>query len=282
MAKKEKPVDTSGMEAELRFAGTYGDAITLLMAFFVLLYAMSNVDATKFQLLVAGLADPFDNTSIEEGLLDMGTGIVGAGFTDPSSGNGVQAVELVQNPITPPSIGESEEEEEREEDEDSRILSSSEELKEVQEKLLEQLKAFGLAATVSQRIDQRGLAVSIATDDVLFASGSPRLSEAGREIIGALAPILADFDNEVLIEGHTDTVPLNENGYTNWNLSADRALAVLDILVESDINPVRLSATGYGEYRPVADNSTENGRSANRRVELVIVAGATATSETEN
>ena len=132
---------------------------------------------------------------------------------------------------------------------------------------------------MSLRLDSRGLVVSIATDDVLFASGSPVLSAAGREIIDALAPILAGFDNQVLIEGHTDTVPLNENGYTNWNLSADRGLAVLEILEAGGINPRRLSATGYGEFRPISDNSTDEGRAANRRVEMVIVAGAPPPTE---
>jgi chemotaxis protein MotB len=268
--KKQKPVDTSQIESDLRFAGTYGDAITLLMCFFVLLYAMSQLDATKFELLVSGLADPFDNTSIEEGLLDTGTGIVGMGFTDPQAGTRIEAVELVETPDNPP--GETE-------DPTDSVYLDNDELKEVQEKLVEALAVYGLEASVSQRLDSRGLAVSIATDDVLFASGSPNLSPEGAEIIASLAPILAEFENLILVEGHTDTVPLNENGYTNWNLSADRALAVLQILEAAAINPVRLSATGYGEFRPVADNETESGRSANRRVELVIVAAAPVTTE---
>jgi chemotaxis protein MotB len=271
MAKKEKPVDTSAMESELRFMGTYGDAITLLMCFFVLLYAMSQVDATKFQLLVSGLSDPFDNTSIEEGLLDTGTGIVGAGFTDPEAGTGVQAVELVESP------GETEGEERQ--PSNDRYLESDEELEEVQERLVEALGIYGLETSVSQRIDARGLAVSIATDDVLFASGSPRLSAAGVEIIASLTPILAEFDNQILVEGHTDNVPYNQEGYTNWNLSTDRALAVLEILADADVNPERLSATGYGEFRPVADNDTDQGRAANRRVELVIVAAPPPATE---
>lgn len=263
MARKQKPVDTSSIEAELRFAGTYGDAITLLMCFFVLLYAMSTVDTIKFELLVTGLADPFDNTSIEEGLLDSGTGIVGMGFTDPEVGTRIDAVELVEE--ARPNPGDLDEVEE------SRLLDEQE-LADVQERLVDALSEFGIEATVSRRHDSWGLAVSIATDDVLFASGSPELSTEGREIIASLAPILSDFDNQILVEGHTDTVPLDENGYTNWNLSSDRALAVLEILEDSDINPTRLSATGYGEFRPVADNSTDPGRAANRRVELVIVA----------
>ena len=81
-------------------------------------------------------------------------------------------------------------------------------------------------------IDARGLTIAIATDDVLFASGSPDIGGRGRDIIAALAPTLASFDNEILVEGHTDTVPLSVGGYDNWNLSADRALAVLKLLVD--------------------------------------------------
>lgn len=274
MAKKEPKVDTASMEAELRFMGTYGDAITLLMAFFVMLYAISQVDAQKFQLLVSGLADPFKNTAIEDGLLDSGNGIVGSQVSETlieDQPEGVAAIELVPAPDAPAA--------EVEPVDEGKILSSAQELEEVRESLLEALEAFGLDPNVSLRLDSRGLVVSIATDDVLFASGSPELSDEGREIIDALAPILGEFDNEVLIEGHTDTVPLDQNGYTNWNLSADRALAVLEILEAGDIKPTRLSATGYGEFRPIADNSTDEGKAANRRVELVIVAGAPGTTE---
>ncbi len=275
MARKDKGADTASMEAELRFMGTYGDAITLLMAFFVMLYAISQVDAQKFQLLVSGLADPFKNTSAEEGLLDSGTGIVGPQFKDPAieeNTQGVEGIELIPDPHPITASGSDEEE-------DGVFLSSAEELADVRDSLVDALQAFGLEPEVSLRLDSRGLVVSIATDDVLFASGSPVLSPAGREIIDALTPILTGFDNEILIEGHTDTVPLNENGYTNWNLSADRALAVLEILASGDVNPRRLSATGYGEFRPISDNSTEEGRAANRRVEMVIVAGAPAPTE---
>jgi chemotaxis protein MotB len=158
------------------------------------------------------------------------------------------------------------------EDADERLLANNEELEEVQRQIVEALAAHGLDASVSQHLDSRGLAVSIATDDVLFASGSPTLSPQGAEIIASLTPILDAFDNLILLEGHTDTVPLDQNGYTNWNLSADRALAVLEILDNAGLKPGRLSATGYGEHRPISGNDTEEGRAANRRVEIVIVA----------
>ena len=108
---------------------------------------------------------------------------------------------------------------------------------------------------------------------MLFASGSADLGDTGKDIIGVIAPTLAGFTNQILVEGHTDTVPIGRPGYDNWNLSADRALAVLKLLVTvHQIEPIRLGATGFGEFQPKADNATTEGKATNRRVELVIVA----------
>lgn len=276
MARRDRGGGDGGGD-ENRWLATYGDAVTLLMAFFVMLYAISQVDTQKFLLLVSGLEDPFKNSAAEQGLLETGTGMVGPGAESGADQFSVPGIELIPD-ASPLGVDSTEP---PDDGTDEQRLVGVEELQDVREALVEALQSFGLDPHVSLRLDSRGLVVSIATDDVLFASGSPELSEAGREVIGGLAPILADFDNEILIEGHTDTVPLDQNGYTNWNLSADRALSVLEMLVTSDINPRRLSATGYGEYRPISDNSTEEGRAANRRVELVIVA-ATPTATTDD
>lgn len=279
MARREQPVDTSTMEAEVRFLTTYGDAITLLMALFVMLYAMSQVDTQKFQLLVSGLQDPFKNESISQGLLDKGPGIVGPGIEVGSEAAPPPGLELVpgaedlDSPTT--TLPDADEDEDR-------LLVENEELEEARAALAEVLAEFGLDPDRATRIDQRGLVVTIATDDVLFASGSPELSATGRRVIRALAPVLARFDNEILVEGHTDTVPLDDAGYTNWNLSSDRALSVLEMLMSEDVNPRRLSATGYGEYRPIGDNATDAGRTLNRRVELVIVKGERAPHTTDD
>jgi len=136
----------------------------------------------------------------------------------------------------------------------------------------------GFTTSTDLEIDERGLVVAIATDGVLFESGQFDVEPVGEDIIDVIGPILAEFDNEVLVEGHTDTVPLNRDGYTNWNLSVDRALAVLDLLRRRyELDPARLSATGYGEYRPQASNESPEGRAINRRVELVIVASPRST-----
>ena len=246
---------------------TYGDTVTLLLAFFVMLYAISQVDAVKFQLLVSGLEDPFDNKAAVEGLLETGNGIVGPTQRQQPQPTGVQGIDIgpahvelgqptaVTDPVP------------------SRTLATESDLIEVRDQLLEAFELIGISTRLGAEIDTRGLVISIATDDVLFASGSPELAPDAAELVGAIAPVLRDFDNEIRIEGHTDTVPLNDNGYTNWNLSSDRALAVLGLLAaDSQIDPMRLSATGFGEYRPIASNSTDAGKQKNRRVELVIAA----------
>ena len=120
--------------------------------------------------------------------------------------------------------------------------------------------------------NQRGLVISLSTDGVLFASGSAALDPTIAETV--LAPIaaeLADFDNDLYVEGHTDDVPLGRGSYDNWDLSVDRALAVLDYFeLEAGIAPQRLAASGFGEHRPIDPASTPEARQRNRRVELVV------------
>lgn len=259
---------------ENRWLATYGDAVTLLMAFFVMLYAISQVDEQKFQLLVSGLAAPFDNTSDIQGLLEEGDGIVGPGSQTPLANPQVEGLELIPEGEPLPGLESSG----IGSQDSAPIVDSPDELAGVREALIEVLEAGGLDAEQSLRSDVRGLVVALATDDLLFSSGSPRLHPDGEKIIQSMTPVLSKFGNELLIEGHTDSVPLNQDGYTNWNLSSDRALAVLRILEGAGIDPTRLSATGYGEFSPIADNTTDRGRQANRRVELIIVAGVSPLS----
>lgn len=271
MARAKKQVEEDN---PLRWLTTYGDVVTLLLAFFVMLYAISQVDQQKFLLFVSGLETPFGNPAVSEGLLDEGTGIVGASFTDEGQGgeDGLKGIALLDGL---PEINETDETEyDPEKAADAAMLASAADLVQVRNAIEQALVGAGLGDVVEYTIDTRGLVVGIATDGVLFASGSAAFGDSGREILDAIAPTFLEFSNEILVEGHTDNVPiLNRAGYDNWDLSADRALAVLKHLVEqSGLQPHRLSARGFGEYRPVAGNETEEGKSINRRVELVIVA----------
>ncbi len=275
MALKRKEPEADN---ELRWLTTYGDVVTLMMAFFVMLYAISQVDQQKFLLFVSGLEDVFQNESVSEGLLEGGEALVGAASNEPEVGDaGIEGIQILDGmptrdndsvaPPPPPPTDPSAPA--------PRLLTQND-LIAVREALSMAFSAAEIGTAPTFELDSRGLVVAIATDGVLFGSGEFTISENGSELIGIIAPILADFDNQILVEGHTDSVPLNNAGYTNWNLSADRALAVLNIMHSTyGIDPTRLSATGYGEYRPNASNETPEGRSANRRVELVIVASQT-------
>ncbi len=287
--ERKKPEEPN----ELRWLTTYADVVTLLMAFFVMLYAISQVDQTKFQLFVSGLADPFDNPAVSEGLLNSGTGFVGAdqgdgtsdfeSFGAPALLDGLPAVEVIEEhdemgAYEPNDNIDDEEGDDEGVDEDpgaggsEGLVVSDEELVEVRDAIQLALEDAGLAGVVDFELTSRGLVIAIATDHVLFASGSAEFGSGGDAIVAAIAPTLATFENDILVEGHTDTVPLDRFGYDNWNLSADRALAVLKALTGWEgINPARLVATGYGEYRPRASNETDEGKAANRRVELVVV-----------
>jgi chemotaxis protein MotB len=149
---------------------------------------------------------------------------------------------------------------------------------------LEQLQEVRLAVEASlaeaefdyvatYRYNERGLVVSIAADDILFETGSTRISRLGRRIVAAVARPLQRFPNDVLVEGHTDDVPLNRGGYTNWNLSTDRAVAVVNLLAaDFGIDQRRLGAVGYGEFRPLVPNDSARNRALNRRVDVLVVA----------
>lgn len=271
--KRAKPEEDN----PLRWLATYGDVVTLMMAFFVMLYAISQVDQQKFQLFVSGLEDVFNNEAVAEGLLEGGEAIVGAASNEPEEGDaGIEGVQILDGlptrntnePPPPPP-------EPLDPGEDAEVLDLTE-LIAVRIAISDAFEEAGLATRATFDLDSRGLVVSIATDGVLFASGGFDLSEDGKDIIRVIGPILETFDNQVLVEGHTDSVPLNQGGYTNWNLSTDRALAVLTLLLEEFvIDPRRLAATGYGEYRPKVSNDTPEGKALNRRVELVIIAATT-------
>jgi chemotaxis protein MotB len=251
-----------------RWLGTYGDAVTLLMAFFVMLYAMAEVDVQKFTAFVSGLEGPFGNTSAVE-MLDRLPAIVGdAGAETPTSDPGaVTSPPGVPLPELPVPDRAADQQPEGSADE------AKQQLADVLVELSEVLASAGLDDVASYDVQRRGLVLSIAADDVLFATGSAELSPAGREILRAVAEPLRDIPNDLVIEGHTDDRPLQRPGYTNWNLSTDRAVSVLTMFyAELGIPQERLGAAGYGEHRPRASNADEVGRAANRRVDIVIAA----------
>lgn len=296
MARKHKCPE---VEAD-NFMTTYADMVTLLMAFFVLLFAMSTVDEAKFIVLLKGLEENFGNATLQSGVLNGGESILGAnlaaGSAIPVPGGSLfldsqdRIVELAPTDPLPENGGTSGEEDggpTDDEDEsqppvpgdvESEFLDR-EDLRALQARLESILRQEGRRDDVNFRFDERGLVISVATDDVLFESGSSELSDA-EGVLGVIAPEIATFQNAIFVDGHTDDVPFPGLEFTNRDLSAARALAVAAELERNfGIAPDRLIPAGYGEWRPIADNSTAEGRAMNRRVELVIAADQSGSAE---
>ncbi len=114
-------------------------------------------------------------------------------------------------------------------------------------------------------------------DKILFSSGSATIGKDGKAALASVAQVLRGVDGKVFrVEGHTDNVPLGRGQFTNWELSSARALAVVRFLQDQGVDPARLAAAGYGEYKPIAPNDTPEGRSQNRRIEIVLAPAETA------
>ena len=271
-----------------RWLTTYADAVTLLMAFFILLYAMSEIDVIKFTAFLEGLRVPFGNEA-GDGLLPESDGLQ----PDVTPVNPAE-----ERPDAPDRLDEPADHPEEEPEPPERIPEDlldrlqpeqppvpdgvrallaarqavEDQLDEVEQALDEAIQEHGLEIHVQMRREERGLVVSIASDDILFALGSTEINEVGQEVIRVVSETLDDFPNPLFIEGHTDDIPIARPDYTNWNLSTDRAVAVLQLMIEEHELPSdRVGAVGYGEYHPLDTNDTPQGRARNRRVDIVVL-----------
>lgn len=221
------------------YMNTYGDMMTLLLTFFILLFSMSSVDAAKFKAFVAS----FDGGS---GILEAGEVILAE---QGMLGTGVQKF---------PSEGEKGKNEE-----EAKAVKKELEKFIYQEKLDEKIG-----------VEQRGDELILRFDDMLlFESGKANIKPGAVPIIGTLGEKLKTYLNQgyhLSIEGHTDNVPISTFQFpSNWELSAGRAIAVAKFLInEMDFEPSVISTEGFGEHEPIADNSTKEGRAQNRRVEI--------------
>ncbi|EKP94126.1 flagellar motor protein MotB [Thermaerobacter subterraneus] len=270
-----------------RWLLTYADLITLLLAFFVVMYAMSEVNAARYQALAASLRAAFataGETLIDtEGIspdarkvldgLNRDTGqpyppaLPPAGSPEaPGEGSGEPSGEWPGLPGLPsPGQGAG-----------TAVPPMSAEERERMEGLVERvneaLREAGLGGRASARLTERGVAI-IFDDQVFFDLGRAELRPEGRDLLRRLAPILAQVPGTILVEGHTDNLPIRSGRYpSNWELSTARATTVVRYLAEqAGLDPRRLAAAGYGEWRPRYPNTSAANRARNRRVEIVLL-----------
>lgn len=155
----------------------------------------------------------------------------------------------------------------------TKLQGDIDELQKAKEDLENRLKGEIADKEVTVERLQKGLVITFVSE-VLFDSGKAELKKESFEKLDKIVSVLSNTvpDLDVGIEGHTDNVPITHSSWkSNWELSSHRALSVLHYLTEQSVNPKRLAAIGYGEYRPVAENDTKEGRQKNRRVEIVIL-----------
>ncbi len=260
--RRKRPHEEPEHENHERWLITYSDMITLLMVLFIVLFSIGQTDLAKFKKLKEGLSQSLGGT---KAVLDGGQGITDAGSA-PNAG--LTAVASLSNPAAAEQALKEKQAVQK------AIAGEQQTLIRAEGQILDQLRSHGLENAVQFHLETRGLIVTVVSDRVLFDLGSDVLRPEGQVVLDGMAPALAGLPNLITIEGHTDDRPIVGGGAfaTNWELSTARATRVLRYLVEAQGLPAsRLSAAGYADQRPVVPNDTEEHRSQNRRVEIVIV-----------
>jgi chemotaxis protein MotB len=254
MALKKEPEKHANHE---RWLVSYADFITLLFAVFVVLYAMGQSDKKKVEEVMQAIQQSF--------------GMSTAGATAPKV-NVIPSQEITVIPSLKPEIkiapvgrARSGQAKARAEEKDFRQIKSS-----VEAYLVKQ----GAQSKVTLEITRRGLIVSLK-EAGFFNSGQATIKPEAYELINTIAEVMTQYNNPLRLEGHTDNVPISTAQFpSNWELSTARATNGLKYLLKNfDVDANKISATGYAEFRPIADNATPEGRAKNRRVDLVMLSG---------
>jgi chemotaxis protein MotB len=232
---KEQQLETAGM---MRWLLTYADMITLMLALFIILFAMSTISRVKVQEFAKLVSAGFDNTwSVNQ----------------------------------PPNGGT----------EGEQSFNASANIPAIQKELEQYVEQHKLENQVRVHMDHRGLVITLLSDKAFYDSGSAELRPQTMQILDAVDGFLKKTPNLIRVEGNTDNEPIHTAQYpTNWELSAARAVGVARYLVEHDgLDPTRVSAAGYGEFRPRKPNDTDADRQENRRVDIVLLNATKASEE---
>ena len=254
MSKRHKKPEKEGNHE--RWLISYADFITLLFAVFVTLYAMSQTDKRKTDQLVASLRESF-------GYVKTGASSEKLNVTDSTD---LRTIPAIRPQVLTPGLRHSQEV-------TTLTHASLKEFHEIKAAIEQNLQKYGAEKKLNVDVNKRGLVVSLK-ETGFFDSGDATVKQESLPLLAMVAKSLANYSNPIRIEGNTDNVPINSGRYrSNWELSTARATNIVHYLIENyNFRPGKISAVGYGEFRPLADNSTEAGRTKNRRVDIVLMA----------
>lgn len=265
-----------------RWLVSYADFITLLFAFFVVMYAMSSLNEGKFRVLSESMMTAFRSMDAHSAKPMLVAEMVG-GSTSQTRGNPsasrshfapdlrpmpALAIQRAPRAVLTMSRGDSP---------NNKVAATSQEtsadpnLAKVVAKLQAYLSELIKADMVNMRSNSLWIEVEIK-NNLLFESGSAVANKEALQPLAEIAAVLREVPNRIQVEGFTDNKPISTPVFpSNWELSAARAANIVNILMQNGVHPERMSAVGYGEFQPIADNGTEQGRLQNRRVVLVIM-----------
>lgn len=239
MARKKKPEDHENLE---RWLVSYADFITLLFAFFVVMYSISSVNEGKYKTLSSSLVNAFKNLP-----------------------------ETVKPETNPPGQASRQFIAIRKDIPGSLQKQRAEKMQVIAKDLFRVMEPLVREGQVKVTQNALGVAVEINAS-VLFGSGEAALAPASIKVLKAVSQVLAQVPNDIQIEGFTDNTPINTVAYpSNWELSTARASSVVRLFIENGVPPHRLVAVGYAENRPIEANDTIEGRTRNRRVTVMIL-----------
>lgn len=244
MARRKREEEHANHE---RWLVSYADFITLLFAFFVVMYAISSVNEGKYRVLSDSIIQAFNEKQSSDRVVQLGekrTSVL------PGSGKPIgKAMEEKVPPTNPVA---------------EHMKTIARDVQGAMESLVKQ-------GQVRVTQSPRGIQVEINAS-TLFASGDATLQPASMQALAAVAKVLAETDNPIQVEGHTDNIPINSPNYpSNWELSSARAGSVVRLLAEQGVPPSRLVAIGYADNKPLDANTTPEGRARNRRVNVLIL-----------
>ncbi|WP_255305202.1 flagellar motor protein MotB [Microbacterium sp. 3J1] len=235
--------DDSHDEPDERWAVSYADMVTVLMCLFIVLFAVSNVDKTKFELLANSLATGFGQEATEGGA-DTAEGMV----IPPELQDDDGVVDLT-----------------------ARATAEYESLEGLRDRMSAALAVQGLQNTVDFAIDDRGLKVGLIGAETFFADNSSDLSGKADAVLNTIGDVLITVDNQVSVEGHADHRLSAYPFATNWELSGGRATQVARFLVEHEgVAGPRVKATAFSDTRPLAQGDSVEALASNRRVDIVV------------
>lgn len=256
MARRKKHEEHTNHEA---WAIPYGDLVTLLLAFFVVMYAISSVNDGKYRILSDSLNEAFRGTPTTFDPVQAGQARIGSGADLQVSV--VQQAMLANRPpplVQPKPVVEGADEKTR------SLRQMAEDVEQAMAPLID-------AKLVKVKRNANSVEIEIGTD-ILFQSGAASISPSAQPVLAQLAQTLKPFASQIRVEGHTDDRPIRTAAYaSNWELSAGRAASVVHLLTDNGVDPARLAVMAYGEFRPLRPNDSTEARNANRRVVLVLL-----------